>query len=123
MVMAFRAAAAGGRELAKKGRAEPSTPRLETDTLVTTGIYAHMRHPMLFGLTLVPMALALMIGSPFFILILAPIEMIFIIVMVLTLEERECRRKFGPSYDEYSKRVPAICFKKRCLSELFSKKG
>ncbi len=122
MLLAFRAAAAGGRELAKKGRVGASTPRLETDTLVTTGIYAHMRHPMLFGLTLVPMALALMIGSPFFILILAPLEMVFIIVMVLTLEERECRRKFGSSYDEYAKRVPPLCFKKECLSLLFSKK-
>ncbi len=122
MSMAFRAAAAGGKELAKAGRVKPATPRLETDSLVTTGIYAHMRHPMLFGLTLVPMALALIIGSPTFILILAPLEMIFIIVMVLTLEERECRSKFGSSYDEYAKKVPAVCFRKRCLSELFSKK-
>ncbi len=81
-----------------------------------------MRHPMLFGLTLVPMALALIVGSPFFILVLAPLEMIFIIVMVLTIEERECRSKFGPSYDEYAKKVPPICFKKECLMRLFSKK-
>ncbi len=121
-VMAFRAASAGGRELAKHGKKDAQTPRLETDTLVTTGIYERMRHPMLFGLALLPMALALIVGSPTFIFIVAPLEMIFIVVMVLTFEESECRRKFGVAYDEYASRVPAVCFKKECLIELFSKK-
>ncbi|BBG65663.1 hypothetical protein NNO_0960 [Hydrogenimonas sp.] len=120
-VAAFRAAAAGGRELARGGRESENLPRLETDTLVTTGIYAHMRHPMLFGLSLVPLALALVIGSPTFILIIAPLEMIFIVVMVLTLEEAECRKKFGDAYDDYARKVPAVCFKKECLKRLFLK--
>ncbi len=122
MTMAFRAAAAGGRELAKEGRKNSSTPRLETDSLVTTGIYAQMRHPMLFGLSLVPLALSLIVGSPTFILFIAPLETLFIIVMVLTLEERECRKKFGAAYEEYARRVPAVCFKRECLMKLFSKK-
>ncbi len=121
-LMAFRAAASGGRELARRGRRGVSTPRLETDTLVTSGIYAKMRHPMLFGLALLPMALALILGSPTFILIVAPLETLFIVIMVLTFEERECRRKFGAAYDEYADRVPPVCFKRECLIELFSKK-
>ncbi len=48
--LAFRASANGGRELTK-GRVG-DIPRLETNRLVTTGIYSCMRHPMLFGLTL-----------------------------------------------------------------------
>ncbi len=119
MTFAFRAAAAGGRELAKHGKQSPETPRLETDTLVTTGIYAQMRHPMLFGLTLVPLAFALLIGSPTFVLLIAPIEMLFIVIMVLTFEERECRRKFGEDYERYAREVPAVCFKKECLKQLF----
>lgn len=122
MSMAFRAAAAGGRELAKRGRVERETPRLETDRLVTSGIYAHMRHPMLFGLALVPIALALIVGSPVYILIVAPLETIFIMVMVFTLEEMECRKKFGKAYEEYALKVPALCFKKECLSKLFRKR-
>ena len=122
MVLAFRAAAAGGRELAKRGKRSPETPRLETDRLVTTGIYAQMRHPMLFGLTLVPIAFALLIGSPFYILLIAPVEMLFVVIMVLTFEEWECRRKFGEDYDRYADEVPAVCFKKECLKQLFFSK-
>jgi len=122
MTMAFRAASAGGKALAKHGKSGPEVPRLETDRLVTEGIYAHMRHPMLFGLTLVPLAFALLIGSPSFILLVAPAEMLFIIVMVLTLEERECRRKFGQAYDAYAKKVPAVCLSPECLRMLFGKR-
>ena len=122
MIFAFRAAAAGGRELAKHGKSSADIPRLETDRLVTSGIYAHMRHPMLFGLTLLPLALAFIIGSPAFITIIAPLEMLFIVMMVLTFEERECRQKFGREYDDYAKQVPPVCFKPHCLKMLFSKK-
>ncbi|WP_456382017.1 methyltransferase family protein [Hydrogenimonas sp.] len=120
MKLAFRAAAAGGRELARHGKSSSDVPRLETDRLVTTGIYEHMRHPMLFGLTLVPMALAFLVGSPAYITLVAPVEMLFIVMMVLTFEERECRQKFGKEYDEYARRVPPVCFHPRCLKLLFS---
>ncbi|WP_201353163.1 methyltransferase family protein [Hydrogenimonas urashimensis] len=123
MALAFKAAAAGGRELAKSGKSSPDVPRLETDRLVTTGIYAHMRHPMLFGLTLVPLALAFVVGSPAFITIVAPVEMVFIVVMVLTLEERECRRKFGDDYERYAREVPPVCFTPHCLRLLFFQKN
>ena len=56
--LAFRAAANGGRELTK-GRVG-DIPRLETNRLVTTGIYRCMRHPMLFSLTLLPLGWALL---------------------------------------------------------------
>ncbi len=121
MALAFRAAAVGGRALARYGR-RGDLPRLETDRLVTTGIYAKMRHPMLFGLALVPPALALMIGSPSFIVGIAPLEMLFIVVMVMTLEEAECRRKFGADYDDYASKTPAVCFRPECLKALFGAK-
>ena len=116
--LAFTAAAHGGRELAKNGR-DRNLPRLETNKLVTSGIYAQMRHPMLFGLLLLPFALAFLLGSPTFITIVAPLEMVFIALMVLIFEEMECRKKFGASYEKYSKEVPMICFKKNCLKRLF----
>jgi len=122
MVLAFRAAATGGRELAKYGKIG-NVPRLETNKLVTTGIYAKMRHPMLFGLALVPLALALIVGSPSFITIIAPLEMVFIIVMVLTFEEYECKKKFKEAYKKYSQEVPAVCFSFDCLKMLFFQKS
>jgi len=56
--ISFHAAAVGGRELKKKGR-EGEITRLETNKLVTSGIYECTRHPMLFGLMLLPFGIAL----------------------------------------------------------------
>jgi protein-S-isoprenylcysteine O-methyltransferase Ste14 len=116
--LAFRAASCGGRELAKSGR-DKELPRLETNRLVTSGIYAHMRHPMLFGLMLIPPALAFLLGSPTFITVVAPLEMLFIAFMVLIFEEMECKKKFGEPYKKYSSEVPMVCFRKNCLKKLF----
>jgi protein-S-isoprenylcysteine O-methyltransferase Ste14 len=120
IMLAFRAAANGGRELAK-GR-DSSMPRLETNRLVTTGIYRCMRHPMLFGLTLLPLGWALLLGSPTFITLIAPLEMLFIIFMVLVFEEMEVKKKFGTAYEAYAQEVPMVNFSKKCLRELFTKK-
>ena len=118
--LAFRAAANGGKELAK-GRVG-NIPHLETNKLITSGIYSCMRHPMLFGLTLLPLGVALLIGSVTFITIVAPIEIIFIIVMVIIFEEMEVKRKFGVAYKIYSENVPMVSFKKSCLLALFKKR-
>jgi protein-S-isoprenylcysteine O-methyltransferase Ste14 len=117
LLFAFHAAANGGRELAK-GR-EGDIPRLETNRLVTSGIYGCMRHPMLFGLTLLPLGWGLLLGSPTFVTKVAPLEMLFIIVMVILFEEMEVRRKFGSAYEVYAKEVPMVSFKHICLSMLF----
>ena len=114
--LAFRASANGGKELTK-GRVG-DIPRLETNRLVTTGIYSCMRHPMLFGLTLLPLGWALLLGSPTFITIVAPLEMLFIIVMVLIFEEREVKGKFGKEYKSYSAKVPMVSFRLKCLKRL-----
>jgi len=117
---AFKAAATGGRELTR-GRVG-DIPRLETNRLVTTGIFGCMRHPMLFGLTLLPLGWALLLGSPTFITILAPLEMLFIVVMVLLFEEREVKKKFGASYETYRHHVPPVSFRAVCLHWLFTGK-
>ena len=117
--LAFRAAANGGKELTK-GRVG-NIPRLETNALVTTGIYSCMRHPMLFGLTLLPLGWALLLGSPTFIFFIAPFEMLFIIFMVIIFEEMEVKRKFGDAYNSYAQKVPMVSFHVKCLKKLFSK--
>jgi len=120
IVMTFRAAANSGRELSK-GRVG-HIPRLETNRLVTSGIYGCMRHPMFFGLILLPPGLAFLLGSPTFILYIAPLEMLFIVFMVIVFEERELRHKFADSYKDYARKVPAISFNRYCLKKLFAKK-
>ena len=117
IVFAFRAAGNGGKELTK-GRVG-NIPRLETNKLVTSGIYSCMRHPMLFGLALLPLGLGFLLGSPTFITFTAPLEILFIIIMVVIFEEMEVKKKFSQEYEQYKKEVPMISFEKKCLQKLF----
>jgi protein-S-isoprenylcysteine O-methyltransferase Ste14 len=82
-----------------------------------------MCHPMLFGLILLPLAWALLLGSPTFITIVAPIEMLFIIIMVIIFEEMELNKKFGDAYyayRAYRQKVPMVSFRFSCLKQLFT---
>ncbi|MHB8854353.1 MAG: methyltransferase family protein [Ignavibacteriaceae bacterium] len=107
-----------GRTLAKYGR-KGDIKRMETNVLVKQGVYKYMRHPMHLGLLLFPLSIAFLIGSPSFILIIAPIEIIFMLIMIKFFEEPEAIRKFGNEYLEYKNQVPWFCFKIKCLEELF----
>lgn len=106
-----------GRLLARLGR-EGDIPRMETNKLVTEGVYGCMRHPMHLGLLFFPLAVALILGSVSFILIIAPLEMVLMVIMIKTLEEAEAIRKFGDAYREYQRRVPMFNFSPACLKQL-----
>ncbi|MEA2078686.1 MAG: isoprenylcysteine carboxylmethyltransferase family protein [Pseudomonadota bacterium] len=120
--LVFRVSRVTGRTLARQGRVG-DLPRMETNRLVTTGPYACMRHPMHLGLLLFPWAVALIIGSPSFLLFIAPVEMVAMVAMILTLEEREALQKFGESYAEYRRRVPAFNLRPACLRRLLRESG
>ncbi len=109
-----------GRTLAKYGR-EGDLPRMETNRLVTEGVYRYMRHPMHLGLLLFPFAFAFLAGSPSFVLMIAPLEVIFMLLMIKWVEEPEAIRKFGDTYLDYMKSTPWFCLKKKCLKMLFQK--
>lgn len=109
-----------GRTLAKYGR-EGDISRFETNVLVDKGPYAKMRHPMHFALLFLPLGWGLLIGSPTFIFIIAPLEMIFILLMIKLVEEPEAHRKFGKQYEEYIKDKPWFCIRRDCIKELFKK--
>lgn len=117
MLLVIRISKNTGRTLAKYGR-KGKLKRMETNVLVKEGVYKYMRHPMHLGLLLFPLSIAFLVGSPSFILIIAPVEMLFMIMMIKLLEEPEAIRKFGDEYREYKKQVPGFCFKIRCLKEL-----
>ena len=107
-----------GKTLAKYGR-KGDIPRLETNTLVRNGMYSCMRHPMHFGLMLIPFGIAFLMNSFSYICIYAPITTVVIIVMVKTIEEREALAKFGAAYEEYEKEVPAFNLSPGCIAKLF----
>jgi len=106
-----------GRTLAKYGR-KGELKRMQTNILTKQGVYKYMRHPMHLGLLFLPLAVAFLIWSPSFILIIAPVEMIFILIMIKLVEEPDTIRKFGDEYLEYKKQVPWFCFKMKCLKKL-----
>ncbi len=106
-----------GRFLARLGR-EGDIPRMETNKLVTEGMYGCMRHPMHFGLLFFPLSVALIVGSPTFIFIIAPLEMLFMVGMIKAFEEPEAIRKFGDAYREYMRRVPMFNLRPDCLKKL-----
>ena len=117
--LVMRASRHTGRLLARMGR-EGDIPRLETNKLVTTGVYGCMRHPMHFGLLFFPWSVALILGSPSFILFIAPLEMLFMVVMIKLVEEPEAFRKFGDAYREYQKQVPMFNLRHVCWRQILN---
>ncbi|HDN04611.1 MAG TPA: isoprenylcysteine carboxylmethyltransferase family protein [Chloroflexi bacterium] len=108
-----------GRLLARRGR-EGDIPRLETNKLITSGIYGCMRHPMHLGLLFFPWAMALILGSPTFMIVIAPLETIFMLVMIRFVEEPEAIRKFGAAYREYQEQVPMFNLRSDCWRQLLN---
>jgi len=106
-----------GRYLAEQGR-EGDIPRLQTNRLVTTGIYGCMRHPMHLGLLFFPLAFALLLGSPTFIIIIAPLEILLMLIMIKFIEEPQAEKKFGDAYRQYKKEVPFMNFSPECIRKL-----
>ena len=98
----------------------PRTTWERGKVLVTDGLYALMRHPMHLGLLFFPLSVALLVGSPSFILIIAPLEMLLMVVMIKTLEEPEAIAKFGDAYREYRENVPMFCVRIACIRALLT---
>jgi len=119
LILVLRISKNTGRTLAEFGR-KGEIKRMETNVLVTEGIYKYMRHPMHLGLLFFPMSFALILGSLSFILIIAPAEALFMLIMIKFAEEPEAIKKFGNDYLEYKKKAPWFCFKIKCLKKLLN---
>ena len=74
--------------------------------LVTTGPYAIVRHPIYAGLLLAVFGTALARGDAAGVAAIALVWWAF--RRKTRLEERWMRERFGPSYDDYARRVPAL---------------
>ena len=107
-----------GRTLANYGR-NGNLPRMQTNAFVTQGAYKYMKHPMHLGLLLFPFSVALIIGSLSFVLIIAPVEAVFMLIMIKVIEEPGVIEKFGNDYIDFYKDKSWFCFRKECLSALF----
>jgi protein-S-isoprenylcysteine O-methyltransferase Ste14 len=95
--------------LRARGRVPEGRSYMETTALVSTGIYAIVRHPQ--GGTagiLLSLALAL-IGQHWSLLVLAAVGMTLIYVDTFR-EDEACIAKFGQEYVRYMQRVPRVNF-------------
>lgn len=82
----------------------PELSRDHPGKLLTEGIYAHLRHPRYVEITLGLAAMALF--SNYLAAYLALLAYLPLLYLIVLLEERELRDRFGQAYEEYARRVP-----------------
>jgi protein-S-isoprenylcysteine O-methyltransferase Ste14 len=78
--------------------------RAEPGKLLNQGIYASIRHPRYVELVLAMLGYALIanyLGSYFLFILFVPA-----IYLIVLMEERELRERFGAEYEEYCRRIP-----------------
>ncbi|MBN1690993.1 MAG: isoprenylcysteine carboxylmethyltransferase family protein [Dehalococcoidia bacterium] len=86
-----------------RGTPVPINPPLK---LITTGLYAYSRNPMLMGIFLVFFGVGVLTGSPSLTLLYSPLLVLFFYFQITRVEEIEMEMKFGQAYREYKHRVP-----------------
>jgi len=76
----------------------------KTKNLVVSGPYKNTRNPMLFGTFLMYLAFALFINSLTSVVIVCVI-FVFMLTVVVKMEEKRLLKDFGIQYEEYRKKV------------------
>jgi protein-S-isoprenylcysteine O-methyltransferase Ste14 len=76
----------------------------KTENLVVSGPYKNTRNPMLFGTFLMYLAFALFINSLTSVVIVCVI-FVFMLTVVVKMEEKRLLKDFGIQYEEYRKKV------------------
>lgn len=94
---------AGSRRFARAGT--PVQPWRPSTTLVTDGIFAHVRNPMYLGFLTLTAGLSLVFAGEF--LMLAALGLWFALhTGVVRREERYLTARFGDAYRDYVRQVP-----------------
>ncbi|BEP17969.1 hypothetical protein PYJP_13210 [Pyrofollis japonicus] len=115
LLISMRGAAVTGRYLAvygnpiRRGRGPGEPTRL-----VREGPYSCMRHPMHLFLSLFPLSLGLLASTSCSIIV-GVAEAVLVLVLAVTIDEKESITRFGKEYTEYRKKVPAFNLRPRCL--------
>lgn len=76
------------------------------NTLVVTGMHRYVRHPLYVGTFL--FIWGLFICLPYASLLISNFIITFYTLIGIGFEEQKLLREFGPSYEEYKRRVPKI---------------
>ena len=74
--------------------------------LITGGLYAYSRNPMLLSIFLIVFATGLLSGSLSLTLLFAPLFVLFFYFQITLVEEKEMELKFGRDYLGYKEKAP-----------------
>jgi protein-S-isoprenylcysteine O-methyltransferase Ste14 len=74
--------------------------------LITTGLYAYSRNPMLTGIFLVFFSVGILTGSLSLTFFFSPLCVLIFYFQITGVEEKEMELKFGQEYLDYKKKVP-----------------
>jgi protein-S-isoprenylcysteine O-methyltransferase Ste14 len=85
-----------------RGTPAPVNPPV---TLISSGLYAYSRNPMVTGIYLCYFGLGFLIGSISLVVFYTPLFIIFMHYYLIKVEEKELELKFGQDYLDYKKRV------------------
>ena len=88
--------------------------RIKENTLVTDGIYAHVRNPI-YSAFLFICSGAILIACNLYLLILPPVFLLYLIVFIKNTEEKWLYNVYGEEFENYCKRV------NRCIPSIRKK--
>jgi protein-S-isoprenylcysteine O-methyltransferase Ste14 len=91
--------------------------------LLDTGLYAHLRNPMLLGEILIGFALGLVLESFTLTLIATPLFALPFVVGIKLVEEPELEQRLGEPYREYRRRVPMFIPRPAALTRRSSRRA
>ena len=78
----------------------------QASTLVTTGIYAHIRNPITFGYALLPLGMGLLFRSLGMAIPITLTVLVIMIIRIKCVEEPQLVARFGEQYLEYKRNTP-----------------
>jgi protein-S-isoprenylcysteine O-methyltransferase Ste14 len=79
-----------------------------TSKLVTTGLYAYTRNPMVLGYSMLPCGMGIMFRSPGMAVPITAIVLLVNVILVKTKEEPGHEERFGEEYRAYRRRTPFL---------------
>jgi protein-S-isoprenylcysteine O-methyltransferase Ste14 len=85
-------------------------PDQPTTSIITTGLFAHVRNPIYLGGLIALLGLALMLGSDWMLILIVPAFLVLHFGVVLR-EECYLEKKFGPPYLAYKQSVRRYSWK------------
>ena len=88
------------------GRGTPA-PVMPTQRLVVQGPYGYCRNPMALGTIVLYLGVAILIGSPSAVGLVA-LGAAMLLTYIRLVEEREMEARFGQEYREYRRRTPFL---------------